>query len=137
MLGSSKKTFQSYVSIPLFLNHFSPIRDSLVASAITDSVTVNSMSPISTSTPSKALAKDLVTSLWKPSNFSTNSSHCAFYSNSFVCGYPSNFFFPVGSILTITPMDEKLCFTTVLFDRVGCIGRVFREEGPRVRVMEQ
>ena len=71
------------------------------------------MSPISTSTPSKALAKDLVTSLRKPSNLCTNSIHYAFCKNSLVCGYPSKNFLPAGFVLTITPMVEKLCLKTI------------------------
>lgn len=119
MLGFFRKTFHSSLSIPLFLNHFSPIRGNPVASATKDPVTVNFMSPILTSTPSKSLVKDLVTSLWKPSNFSTNSSYYAFCNNYLVYGYPFKNFLLVGSIMTITLMSEKLCLKTIFFDRVG------------------
>jgi len=108
MLGFFRKTFHSFLSIPLFLYHFSPIWGNRVASTTKDYASVNFMSPILTSTPSKALVKNLVTSFWNPSNFTTNSIHCAFCNNSLVWGYPSKNFLPIGSFLTITPMVEKL-----------------------------
>lgn len=113
MLGFFIKTFYSFLSIPLFLNDFSPIRGNPVASTTKNYVIMNFTSPILTSTPLKALEKDLVTSLWNPSNFSTYSIHYAFCNSSIVSRYPFKQFLPTSFVLTITPMVEKLCLKTI------------------------